>query len=50
MSNTFGGIWTYRSFLNNPVPLGDDPKKLEALLLRVCGPSRIRRRPFSKGN
>jgi len=32
MSNPFAGVWTYRSFLNNPVPVGDDPKKLEALL------------------
>jgi hypothetical protein len=32
MSNPFAGTWTYRSFLNNPVPVGNDPAKLEALL------------------
>jgi hypothetical protein len=32
MSNPFAGTWTYRSFLNNPAPVGDDPAKLEALL------------------
>lgn len=32
MSNPFAGTWTYRSFLNNPAPVGEDPKKLEALL------------------
>ncbi len=32
MSNPFAGTWTYRSFLNNPEPVGDDPAKLEALL------------------
>jgi hypothetical protein len=32
MSNPFAGIWTYRSFLTNPAPVGDDPAKLEALL------------------
>jgi hypothetical protein len=32
MSNPFAGTWTYRSFLNNPAPVGDDPSKLQALL------------------
>lgn len=32
MSNPFAGTWTYRSFLNNPAPVGNDPSKLEALL------------------
>jgi hypothetical protein len=32
MSNPFAGTWTYRSFLNNPAPVGRDPQKLEALL------------------
>jgi hypothetical protein len=32
MSNPFAGTWTYRSFLNNPAPVGSDPAKLEALL------------------
>jgi|SRR5216684_5144328 len=32
MSNPFAGTWTYRSFLNNPTPVGSDPTKLEALL------------------
>ena len=32
MSNPFAGTWTYRSFLNNPVPIGNDPAKLKALL------------------
>ena len=32
MSNPFAGTWTYRSFLNNAAPVGDDPAKLEALL------------------
>jgi len=26
------GRWTYRSFLNNPAPIGDDPQKALALL------------------
>lgn len=32
MSNPFAGTWTYRSFLNNPMPTGGDPAKLGALL------------------
>jgi hypothetical protein len=32
MSNPFMGTWTYRSFLNNPAPVGNDPSKLQALL------------------
>jgi hypothetical protein len=32
VSNPFAGTWTYRSFLNNPVAVGNDPAKLEALL------------------
>jgi hypothetical protein len=32
MSNPFAGIWTYRSFLNNPELTGGDPNKLAALL------------------
>jgi hypothetical protein len=32
MSNPFSGTWTYRSFLNDPAPVGNDPNKLEALL------------------
>jgi len=32
MSNPFAGTWTYRSFLNNPAQVGNDPAKLEALL------------------
>jgi hypothetical protein len=32
MSNAFAGTWTYRSFLNNPAPVANDPAKLEALL------------------
>ena len=32
MSNPFAGTWTYRSFLNNPAPVGNDPAKLMALL------------------
>lgn len=32
MSNPFAGTWTYRSFLNNPALVGNDPAKLEALL------------------
>jgi len=32
MSNPFAGIWTYRSFLNDPALTNGDPKKLEALL------------------
>jgi hypothetical protein len=32
VSNPFAGVWTYRSFLNNPIPVGNDPTKLEALL------------------
>lgn len=27
-----GGNWTYRSFINNPVPVGDDPDKALALI------------------
>jgi hypothetical protein len=26
------GCWTYRSFLNNPAPVGDDPQKALALI------------------
>ena len=32
MSNPFAGTWTYRSFLNNPARVGNDPAKLKALL------------------
>jgi hypothetical protein len=32
MSNPLAGTWTYRSFLNNPALVGDDPAKLQALL------------------
>lgn len=32
MSNPFAGTWTYRSFLNNPATVGNDPNKLVALL------------------
>ncbi|MGA3012310.1 MAG: hypothetical protein ABSD72_18790 [Terracidiphilus sp.] len=32
MSNPFAGTWRYRSFLNSPAPVGDDPAKLEAIL------------------
>ena len=32
MSNPFAGTWTYRSFLNNPTLVGNDPAKLESLL------------------
>ena len=30
--STLAGKWTYRSFLNDPAPVGDDPNKLAALL------------------
>jgi hypothetical protein len=30
MSNAFAGTWTYRSFLNNPAFVGNDPAKLQA--------------------
>lgn len=32
MNNPFAGTWTYRSFLNDPAPVGNDAAKLEALL------------------
>ncbi len=32
MSNAFAGVWTYRSFLNNPTLTSGDPQKLAALL------------------
>jgi hypothetical protein len=32
VSNPLAGTWIYRSFLNDPVPVGNDPTKLEALL------------------
>ena len=31
-ANPFAGSWTYRSFRNDPQPVGDDPSKLEKLL------------------
>ena len=30
--NILSGSWTYRSFLNNPEPVGDDPQKALALI------------------
>jgi hypothetical protein len=30
--NPFAGNWTYRSFRNNPDPVGDDPQKALALI------------------
>jgi hypothetical protein len=32
VSNPFAGVWRYRSFLNNPAPVGNDPAKLETIL------------------
>jgi len=32
VSNPFAGTWTYRSFLNDPAPVGNDSAKLEPLL------------------
>jgi hypothetical protein len=31
-ASTLKGIWTYRSFLNNPAEVGDDPAKALALI------------------
>ena len=30
--STFAGSWTYRSFINNPEEVGDDPKKALAII------------------
>jgi hypothetical protein len=35
MNNPFAGTWTYRSFLNNAAPVGNDPAKLKVLLFAV---------------
>lgn len=31
-NNALSGNWTYRSFINNPIPVADDPNKALALI------------------